>query len=258
MQEREIERWITVNGKHIPIRKGQSVEEALKEKQIAKNEVEATQKNGYKDALDYDEFIDKNLPALKEVYKQEGEEGIKQRWYDLRMSKEKEDLHEIPIEESVKKIREIPDRIHSGWFRSANSDYKPHIVANIMGNPGMLNAALNMAYYNYRYQFERFSELNQKWIPYEGVDQSKKLSFKEWLTTPQTLYRGHTGQKKVDSDLFDAYTPDRKIAEKFVGYEGKGKIETIQIRPIDTWGSYQTTAEQEFLVPASEIKKRTK
>ena len=35
MQEREIERWITVNGKHIPIRKGQTVDEALKEKQIA-------------------------------------------------------------------------------------------------------------------------------------------------------------------------------------------------------------------------------
>ena len=75
---------------------------------------------------------------------------------------------------------------------------------------------------------------------------------------PQTLYRGHRGQQTVKSDLFSAYTPDRKMAEKFMSSDGKGKLETIQIKPIDTWGSYRTTAEEEYFVPASEIKKRIK
>ena len=69
-------------------------------------------------------------------------------------------------------------------------------------------------------------------------------------TTPITMYRGEYGQKQVASDIFSAYTPDRKIAEKF-----GDKITEIKIRPIDTWGSYQTIAEQEFLVPRHKIKK---
>lgn len=57
MAEREIERWITVNGEHIPIFKGQSVKDAVnkaiakhnekkKEKDIQRNKEEADRLNG--------------------------------------------------------------------------------------------------------------------------------------------------------------------------------------------------------------------
>ena len=41
----EIERWITINGQHIPIMHGQSVGDAIKERQIAQNKAQADEKN---------------------------------------------------------------------------------------------------------------------------------------------------------------------------------------------------------------------
>lgn len=41
----DIERWITVNGQHIPIRSGQSVDDAIKERQIGHSAKEAKEKN---------------------------------------------------------------------------------------------------------------------------------------------------------------------------------------------------------------------
>ena len=99
----------------------------------------------------------------------------------------------------------------------------------MLQNPGTLNAALNVAYYNYRYQFERYSEMYGKWIPYDDVDQSKKLSFKDWLNTPQTMYRGDYNQKSVKSDIFSAFTPDKRMAEKFYNESAGGKMTEIQI-----------------------------
>ena len=43
--EREVERWITVNGKHIPIYADEPDDDKRKEKQIADNEREAAEKN---------------------------------------------------------------------------------------------------------------------------------------------------------------------------------------------------------------------
>jgi hypothetical protein len=46
---------------------------------------------------------------------------------------------------------------------------------------------------------------------------------------------------------------DRRIAEGFAGKNGN--IEEILIRPIDTWGAYQTTGEAEILVPKRMLEK---
>lgn len=289
-ENREIKQWITVNGKHIPIREGESKEDAInhalnnsdsdkKDKQINANKEEANRRNQqekekdtekkeasresdnteYKDSNSYDGFVKANLKELKSIYKAEGEEGVRERWYNMRLKNEKNNLHEESVEVAISQIRDaIPDNVHTGWFRNANSEYKPKLVNCIMGNKGTLNAGFNIGYYNYRHNFERFSEVYQKWVPLEGVDQSKKLSFEDWLNTPQTMWRGTYGQKAVDSDLFQSYTPDKEIAKKFLNESAGGTLESIQIRPIDTWGSYQTTAEQEFLIPISELKKRGK
>ena len=276
MADGDIIRWITVNGVHIPIKDGQSKEDAVKEhfskqaktesdskeRQLKRSEAEAKQKSAEEtptltDNKDFDQFIRDNIKTLRTSHKPMAE--IKQDWYELRHDKEIKNLKEMDIEKSIDIVTDhIRSNALTGWFRRADSEYKPEIANSILNNSETLNAGMNIAYNNYRWQFERYSELYGKWIPHEGVDQSNKLSFKDWLTTPQTMYRGTHGQKVVDSDIFMSYTPDRKTAEKFLNETSGGKIETIQIRPIDTWGSYQTTGEQEFLVPAKWLKEKRK
>ena len=264
MSEREIERWITVHGVHVPIYKGETEEEVTKRVESMHGE-KKEEKPKYKDNLDPDEFIHDNLKQLKAIHDQAHKEGrdgmraVEDEWRDFRTQEELKHIHEMDIEDAIKTVRaSIPPNVHEGWFRSADSEYKPRLVNNILSNPGTLNAGFAIGYYNYRYQFERFSEIEQKWILHEGVDQSKKLSFKDWLITPQTMYRGTHGQSTYDKDVFSAYTPNKRTAEKFLNESAGGKLETIQIRPIDTWGSYQTTTEEEYLVPAKYLRSMKK
>lgn len=263
MAEREIERWITVHGVHVPIYKGETEEEVTKRVENLHGE-KKEEKPKYRDNLDPDEFIKDNLKQLKAIYDQadkegrDGMEAVYDEWRDFRTQEELKHIHEMDIEDAISTVRaSIPTNVHEGWFRSADSEYKPRLVDNILSNPGTLNAGLTIGYYNYRYQFERYSEIEGKWIPHEWADQSKKLSFKDWLTTPQTMYRGTHGQQTYKKDLFSAYSPNRKVAEKFATGE-HGKVESIQIRPIDTWGSYQTTMEEEYLVPAKYLRSMKK
>lgn len=272
---KEVKQWITVNGQHIPIYEGESKDDAVKRaigksqinikknddqktKDIKRNETEKEIVNkqheekpaklDLKDSTDYDEFKKQNMSQLKAYLKNNHATmaDIEQEWYQTRHDAELKDLHEIDPDKFSDSIH-IKDSHLEGWFRNADSDYKPRIAEGIFNNHETLNAGMNIAYYNYRYEFERYSKIYEKWVPHDGVDQSKKLSFKEWLNTPQTLYRGHKGQKTIASDVFMSYSPDRKVAEKFAGKDGQ--IESIQIKPIDTWGSYKTTGELEYLVP---------
>lgn len=270
---KEIKQWITVNGQHIPIYDGESKEDAIKrsisksqdnieknekqkEKDIKRNQIEKEMVNkqhedsnvklNLKDNLDYDAFVKENMSQLKLFVRNHSIDDVKQEWYQMRHDNEVKDLHEISPDDFSDSIH-IKDSHLEGWFRNADSDYKPRIAEGIFDNHETLNAGMNIAYYNYRYDFERYSKVYEKWIPHDGVDQKQKLSFKEWLVTPQTLYRGIRGQKTIASDVFMSYSPDRKVAEKFAG--NNSSIETIKIRPIDTWGSYKTTGELEYLVP---------
>ena len=235
-----------------------------KEKQIAENAKQAEQKNvpetpKYADNTNYDKWVRENLPTLKAEYKRRGDLDTKEEWRNYRFEKESQNVHEMNINDAIKATEDAitVSRIE-GWFRGADSSYKPVIIDSMLGHEGVYNAALNIGYYNYRYKFERYSDFYGKWIPHEGVDQSKKLSFKEWLDTPITMYRGSIEDKKfVKDDVFVSYTPDRSVAEKFGNYDG-GKIDSIQITPRETWGSVMPTGEQEFMVPRTWLKKRGK
>lgn len=239
--------------------KQKQIDENRKQAEAKQREEEQAQKPHYQDADNLDDFIHKNLPVLKEIYNRDGIEAVHNQFYDMKTQQELKNVKEIPIEDAVSQIRDaIPNNVHSGWFRSADSEYKPRLVEDILTNKGTLNAGLNMGYHNYRQQFEWYSEFQGKWIPHEGVDQSKKMSFNDWLHTPQKMYRGTYGQKTTDADIFSSYTPNRKVAEGFLNESSGGHLDEITIRPIDTWGSYQTTSEEEFLVPVSELKKRGK
>lgn len=182
-----------------------------------------------KDSTDFGSFIRENMsnPDFKALGRDEGMDAVKRVWYEKRMSEELKDLHEMDIYDAVDQVRDaIPPNVSSGWFRNADSDYKPKLIDAVMSNPGTLNAGLNIAYNNYK------------------NSTSNPASFDKWLRTPQTMYRGDRGQQTVGGDIFTSFTPDRRVAEKF-----GSNITTRSIRPIDTWGSFQTTGEQEFLVP---------
>lgn len=282
-----VKTWITVNGQHIPIMEGQSKDDAVKNFTARQNEVkkendekqrqidasrkqaEAKQKEEaqkelksnlkFKDATSFEEFKKANFNELKEMYKKDRNLDMEGLWYETRAEIEKQNLKEMDVGEALDIVRDmLPQNIRDGWFRSANSDYKPKIANAILSRPGGLNATLNVAYNNYRYQFERYSEVYEKWIPHEWVDQSKKLSFNDWLKTPQTFYRGDHGQTSVQSDVFSAYTPNKEMAEKFFNEGAGGKLTETQIRPMDTWGSVYTNVEEEYMVPAYYLKSRGK
>ena len=190
----------------------------------------------YVDKEDFKEFQKANFDEMKALHKQGGMAAVKEAYYDTRQLTEQKAAQELTQEQAVNIARDsIPQNVSDGWFREANSDYKPKLVQSIMQNPGTMNAGWNIAYQNYVQS-----------LP----SGSKPVSFEKWLNTPQTFYRGTNGQQTVKSDVFSAYTPNRKIAEKF-----GSNITTIKIKPIDTWGSYQTTGEQEILVPAKKLKR---
>lgn len=184
------------------------------------------------DNTDFNAFVQANMSneQFKNYGKANGLSAVKDLWYKLRHDEEAKNLHEVPIEQAIQTLRSnVQSGTLDGWFRDANSDYKPKLLEQIANSPGTMNAGLNIAYYNYK-------------------NAGGELDFEKWLTTPVVLYRGTRGQKVVDSDIFTSYSADREVAEKFMGKTGNGKIHKIKIRPIDTYGSYQTTPEQEYLI----------
>ena len=214
------------------------------------------------DNLDFKAWIKENLsnPEFKQFGKENHMDAVKDLWYQKRAQEELKNLHEISEDEAYDQIRgAIPLQTSRGWFVEANSEIKPILVDNIMSNPGTLNAGLNVAYQNYKNSLA------------EQGSKEKPLPFKQWVNTPQTMYRGDRGQKTTEGDIFLSFTKDKKIAAGFtLGDSGgmshrvkddfsnidKSKMTTIKIKPIDTWGSYQATREQEFLVPIKKVKKR--
>lgn len=246
MTEKEPVRWITVKGKHLPVYADGSIgvgqEDEPAEKYQDKFDME--QFGELQDGEDTQDFIQNNLKnkAFVQFGRDYDYEAIEQLQHTARYRKAlKQGMHEMKIEDAISQVRDTIKASHiSGWFREGNSEYKPRIAEQLLSNPETLNAAYNIAYHNYKYSTD------------------KPLPFKKWLITPQTMYRGTSGQTDVQSDVFSAWTPDKKIAENFAfggdgatgsQHGGEGKVSSIKIRPIDTWGSLQTTGEQEFMIP---------
>lgn len=191
--------------------------------------------SGLKDNTNFSSFIRENLsnPDFMALGREEGMDAVKDLWYQTRTEAELASLHEISKEDAINAVRDaVSQSTLDGWFRDANSEYKPRLVDSILSNPGTLNAGMNIAYQNYL-----------------DSAPSNPMSFNKWAKTPQTMYRGEYGQSTVKSDIFTSYTPDRSVASSF-----GGKLSSIKVRPIDTLGSYQTTGEYEFLVPVKRRK----
>lgn len=192
--------------------------------------------SGLIDSADFNDFIRQNMSndAFREFGQNNDMDDVKMLWYQERMKAETADIHEISAEEAIDTIRDnIPASYLDGWFRSADYGYKDKIADAVVSNPGTLNAGLNIAYKNYVDS-----------LP----DTTKAVSFQKWAKTPQTVYRGDSGRSYSTADVFTSFTPDKKVAQDFAR-QSNGSVHSTKIRPIDTFGSFQTTGEQEFLVP---------
>lgn len=183
----------------------------------------------YTDSTNFKEFYKINKDSLKDIGKKGGWDAVREEWIDTRLKTELKNVHEISSEKAIEQIRDsISTSTLDGWFRNADSEYKPRLIESILSNKGTLNAGLNVAYQNYKNSLGK---------------NEKPLKFNKWLNTPQTLYRGDRGQKTVEGDIFMSYSLDINVAKKF-----GSNITKKRIKPIDTLGSYQTTGEQEYLI----------
>lgn len=235
--------WKTIKGTHVmvdddgKISKGPENLRGLSKKSELKIGKEMSPINSdyvYDEGDDEQDFTHKNIKKLKPIYDEHGLSACHDEWYKFRLADSTKDIHPISKDEADEVMYDnVRQSIYDGWFRNADSSYKPQLTDAVIKNPEMRNAALNLAYENYR----------------NSVD--KPLSFEEFLVTPIKMYRGENGQRHLEDDVFDAYTFDRKIAEHFASKPGRGesKVIEIEVRPIDTYGSMRAVGEAEIWIP---------
>ena len=156
-----------------------------------------------------------------------------QLWKDANYDKGLK-LVEMSLEDACDVIRtKLPRNISSGWFREADSEYKSKIENLAITDDDLRNAALNIAWNNYK----NFS--------------GKNISLRDFAYSNIPVYRGKNSEKYVTGDDVLSFTFDKNVAEKF----GKHVLETM-IKPIQTIGAYQTTGESEIFVRRNQLEDR--
>lgn len=188
--------------------------------------------------LSWDQFYDDDDKVDRSIDLYDDPDLIEAKWYYTNLSESAKGTHEITMKEANDIVGDNTKASWSQmWFREADSTIKPKIENAIITNPEFRNAALNVAYENYK-QFKRA----------EGKENTVQ-NFDEWLTTPITIYRGEQkGQKHIEEDVFLSYSYDRKVAASF------GDVVTERtIRPIDTLGGMKLNGEYEVMVPNREF-----
>lgn len=214
---------------------------------VTEYEDEYSGKIRLEDAPPEDQFTywkEMNMDKLKEVYREAVKEAkengttrpsandlVRREWYGFQTSKVNDDVREMTEDEAGEVLAgSISQNVIHGWFREANSQYKPRLVDAVISSQEARNAALSIMYENYK--------------QIVGDD----VPFEEFLTTPIKMYRGGHGQQHMEGDVFSAYSFSKKIAEGFAGNDGR--VYEAEIRPIDTWGSVFTNLESEIMVPS--------
>lgn len=247
----EIAGWFTTStGQHIPYMKGQSKAEAAQKymsskhgKTVARLSSKTYTKkenlsNLQKTAREQSWNDFRNNIRNKDIVNEMKSNGIKslddmrKYWVSEKMKDfTSKDIKELSKQDAIKLVNDnISKNIMDGWFRNADSSYKTQLETSILENKQLRNAGLNIAYHNYKEQT------------------GSNISFNEFTNKSITMYRGEHGQKTLGKDVFKAYTTDKKIAEKF-----GDNINQIKIKPKDTLGSYQTTGENEYLIPINKL-----
>jgi hypothetical protein len=141
-------------------------------------------------------------------------------------------LREVSRASAVQTLKALPRGLLAGWFRNADRKYKAMLLNHIKKNPEVRNAGLNIMHQEYQ-------SMTRSQVPFD-----------EFMDTPIRMYRG--GGSPAD-EAATSYSMDQKVADSFVDRKGAG-LSVIEIKPRDTLGSYQTTAETEVLIPSWEGK----
>lgn len=189
------------------------------------------------DEQDWDDFkknvSNKELMAEMKAMGIKSPQALREYWVEKKMNSfTKADAKELSKEDAIDIVREnIGANVLDGWFVNADSGYKEKLETAILNNKDVRNAGLNIAYHNFKDS--------------TGSD----IGFNDFVNKGLTMFRGEHGQKTVKEDVFKSYTTDKKTAESF-----GGNLHEIKIKPLETLGSYQTTGENEYLVPTSKIK----
>ncbi|MBC8392615.1 MAG: hypothetical protein H8E17_08640, partial [Deltaproteobacteria bacterium] len=174
----------------------------------------------YKNVKD---FISKNVTLLRE-------RGIKNinevtnLW--KRALNEQYTPSRISLDSAVKLISDVANKDNwAGWFRNADTGYLPRIERAILTDSKLRDSGLSIMHKQYQSMT------------------GNKISFDDFLNTDIKLYRG--GVQRLDDMV--SYSIDKNIAGKF------GKVAEIKIRPKDTYGIFDLSAEGEVLIPRRQV-----
>ena len=183
----------------------------------------------FKDIKNYNnasDFIRKNIKELKK-YGIESYDKAEEFYNKIRM--ERFTPKEITREEAEEAIYDgVPGNILSGWYRSADSNYKIKLYDKLLNNDNARNGTYKLMHHTYNTQ-------NNTNIP-----------FNEFMNMDVKLYRGG-GINEVD--IFTSFTMSKKIADKFMKESNTNKFTEITVKPIEILGMCQPTGEAEVLVP---------
>ena len=238
--------WKTIKGTHVlidddgNITKGpEALKNLGKEKStgISKEMKPENDDYDYEEGDDIQDFMHKNVEKLRPIYEKGRGAAIDSEFYKFRLARSTKDVHQISKAEADEVVYDnVRQSLYDGWFRAADSSYKPALVSAMLSSPEMRNAGLSLAYENYKNCCIWNNE--------------EPLDFETFLVTPVKMYRGGYGQKHTKDDVFSAYTFDRKTAEHFAS-NGNGEhiVTEAMIRPIDTYGSMRAVGESEIWVP---------
>ena len=180
---------------------------------------------------DFQKFQRENIKSLQKIgVKSSKEAGA--IWKEARYTSPTPS--QMSRDDAVDMLRDrVPENILDGWFRNADSSYKGKLENLALSDKEIRNAALNIMWSN----FKEFS--------------GKDIDFEEFLHSEIPVYRGKNSEKYVDGDEILSFSFDEKIAEKF----GQHVLKAV-IKPIETIGSYQTTAEGEVFVRRDQLEQR--
>lgn len=205
--------------------------------EMKRNEISEEWKMKFLKHTNFNDFAKEHAKEIVQEKLFEGNDLQKQSletWKDLHSENSLNSTKQIPIEDATNTIREnVSSSALHGWFREYDSDYKPSIEQSIITNPAVRNAALNVAYENYKYST------------------NEEIEFTDFLEKEVILYRGGNFNF-VKNDVFVSYSFDKRIAEKFTSNENK-EIKTIKLKIKDTLGCLQTTGEAEVLVRRKDV-----
>ena len=201
---------------------------------VNKESIDSRYLSFYDEALkhkDFDEFVKHEAQDIVKsgIFNRDTifEDSLKM-WKDIHYHNSSKSLHKISDEEAIQVITDnIRPSALSGWFREYDSDYKPEIEQEIITNPELRNASLNIAHKVYQ------------------ESTGEQVDFDDFLESEITVYRGGNFNF-IENDVFISYSFDKRIAEKFASKESNVTSETIRIK--DTLGSLQTTGEAELMV----------